>query len=128
MPAACIAAAKKVDVVYTDFVYAEQMQYQVDAQIIADLATAEANGLIDFIGSPAACAIYDNKINLPFLSSPQYRHYFTAQEAALIDQYIPPSFILNKETLPLALAQRQRFVVKPGLGLCGFGVEFGKKP
>lgn len=46
---------KKVDVVYTDFVYAEQMQYQVDAQIIADLATAEANGLIDFIARQRVC-------------------------------------------------------------------------
>lgn len=116
---------QKIDVVFTDLVFAEQLEHGISSDFFAALVNAEAQQQLDVFSIPASGALYDNKANLALLSDPAFASAFTASERELIQRYIPPTFLLSENTLALALAQRQELVLKPGLGLCGHKVVFG---
>ncbi|AGE24460.1 hypothetical protein H045_01920 [Pseudomonas poae RE*1-1-14] len=117
----------KIDIIFTDFVYAEQLQYNLENTFIADLVAAENQGQIDLFSVPASCAVYDNKANLSFLTDPDYAHLFTEQERALIDAHIPHTFMLTQANVSKAISEQRNLVLKPGLGLCGHQVMFGRQ-
>lgn len=120
-------AGRRIDVVYTDFVYAEQRQYAVDPALPLQLEAAEAAGLIALISAPPACALFDNKVNLALLHDPQYAACFSAAEHALIRAHIPPSWRLSAASLDLARQRQRQLLLKPGLGLCGRNIVFGEQ-
>ncbi|WP_037433205.1 hypothetical protein [Serratia plymuthica] len=126
-PTGVYAFGVKIDIVFTDLVYAEQLQYNIDNAFIAALVAAENQGQIDLFSVPASCAVYDNKANLALLTDPDYAHLFTEQERALIDAHIPPTFILTPGNLARAIREQSNLVLKPGLGLCGYQVMFGRQ-
>lgn len=126
-PTGVYAFGVKIDIVFTDLVYAEQLQYNIDNAFIAALVAAENQGQIDLFSVPAGCAVYDNKANLAFLTDPDYAHLFTEQERALIDAHIPPTFILTPANVARAIREQSNLVLKPGLGLCGYQVMFGRQ-
>lgn len=116
---------QKIDVVFTDMVLAEQFEHGIDSGFFAALVSAEQLRQVDVFSIPASCALYDNKANLALLSDPAYAEKFTVEERELVQRYIPPTFLLSEHTLAQALQERTRWVLKPGLGLCGHKVVFG---
>ena len=126
-PAGVYAFGVKIDIVFTDFVYAEQLQYNVGNALIAALVAAEHQGQIDLFSVPACCAVYDNKANLALLTDPDYAHLFTEQERVLIDAHIPHTFMLTPGNVARAIREQNDLVLKPGLGLCGYQVMFGRQ-
>ncbi|MGL5384443.1 MAG: hypothetical protein ACRDCA_00985 [Serratia sp. (in: enterobacteria)] len=126
-PTGVYAFGVKIDIVFTDLVYAEQLQYNIDNAFIAELIAAENQGQIDLFSAPASCAVYDNKANLAFLTDPDYAQLFTGHERMLIDAHIPSTFILTPGNLARAIREQDDLVLKPGLGLCGYQVMFGRQ-
>ncbi len=116
---------QKIDVVFTDLVFSEQLEHGISSDFFAALAQAEAQRQLDVFSIPASCALYDNKANLALLSDPAFAARFTPSERALIQRYIPPTFLLSEQTLARAQQERAQLVLKPGLGLCGHKVVFG---
>lgn len=124
-PEGVYVGQKKVDVVFTDFVLAEQLEHGISSDFFTRLVEAEARGQLDVFSIPASCALYDNKANLALLSDPAYAARFSPAERTLIERHIPPTFLLSEETLTRAQRERAQLVLKPGLGLCGHHIVFG---
>ena len=124
-PGGVYVGQQKIDVVFTDFVLAEQLEHGISSDFFTRLVDAEALGQLDVFSIPASCALYDNKANLALLSDPVYGAKFSATERALIARHIPPTFLLSEETLARARRERAQLVLKPGLGLCGHRIVFG---
>ncbi|MGM9516130.1 hypothetical protein ACS5PK_17910 [Roseateles sp. DB2] len=121
------AKGRRIDLVYSDHVYAEQLMHSHDPALIDGLVDAEERGLIDLISAPPSCALYDNKANLALLTDPRHATSFSADERALIAAHVPRTQVLRPEILAQCLEERASLVLKPGLGLCGNGVVFGRK-
>ncbi len=124
-PEGVYVGQQKIDVVFTDFVLAEQLEHGISSDFFTRLVDAEACGQLDVFSIPASCALYDNKANLALLSDPAYAARFSPTERALIERHIPPTFLLSEETLARARRERAQLVLKPGLGLCGHRIVFG---
>lgn len=124
-PEGVYVGQQKIDVVFTDFVFAEQLEHGISSGFFSQMVDAEARGQLDVFSIPASCALYDNKANLALLHDPTYASLFSASERALIQAYIPATFLLSEASLTRALAERSRLVLKAGLGLCGHNIVFG---
>ncbi len=117
---------QRADVVYTDFVYAEQKQHGVAPELMTALVQAEEDGLVDLFMSPAY-TLYDSKANLAVMTSDEFAGRFTPQERALIARHVPKTWVLSNETLDLARERRPDLVLKPASEFGGREVIFGNQ-
>ncbi|MDE1462453.1 hypothetical protein [Spartinivicinus poritis] len=121
------ALGHRVDLIYTDFAYAEQRMHGIDDDFFAALVKAEQRQQVDLFSVPASCVVYENKANLALLSNPDHAAVFTDRERQLIQQHIPVTHILSESTMDQVLSERRDWVLKPALGLCGHEVVIGEQ-
>jgi len=93
----------RVDVIYSMYTYAEMKALHIPHGIVHELAAADADGLVDFIGSPAN-VLFDNKANLGLLSSEHFLSSLDDDDRQFVRRYIPSTWILTAAWLAEALS------------------------
>lgn len=74
---ASISGSKKIDVVFTDLVFAEHLKRGISSEFFTALAQDEAQRQLIVFSIPANCALYDIKANLALLGVPAFAARFT---------------------------------------------------
>lgn len=117
---------RRVDVVFSDFMFCEQEAYDVPRALVDGFVELEGRGRVHLLSAPAACALYDNKANFAMLTDPAFGALFTAQERAFIDAHVPYTRVLDAAAIDWAIEHRESLVLKPSLGLEGRDIHFGE--
>jgi hypothetical protein len=117
------AEGRAVDVVYRYFLMEDLLEPDSQAMIEPVLSAAEKGGV--GLISPMDAELYGNKAMLALLSDEANSAAFSADEAELIDRFVPWTRMLRAELMEDALARQGDLVLKPTLMHGGIGVVPG---
>ncbi|WP_413740352.1 hypothetical protein ACL2XQ_09860 [Sodalis sp. RH14] len=115
----------KVNTVFTCSTYYEMTSHGVADSLITSLTKADEEFLIDFV-CPPTNTLFDHKLNLEILTSPEFESYFSAEELSIVKRYVLSTRRLNTDNLSKALSEKDSWILKPASEFGGNGVIIGE--
>jgi hypothetical protein len=123
-PSGVFFEGTKVDAVFAGLTYQEMVRDSVPDRLIRALTEADERRVIDFI-CPPINSLFENKLTLELLSSDKFSSYFSQDELAVLRECIPRTERISEHNLPMAMKNKDKYVLKPTTEYGGEGVTIG---
>lgn len=91
---------------------------------LAVLLRAYESGAV-CMAAPLSVEVATSKALLALLHSPAFQPQLREDERALLAEFVPPSFVVEKSHQTRLRAEQRSFILKPANGYAGKGVTFG---